>query len=161
MANLGGNYDATNGEKMVNFSALPAGEYLCAMTRSERRESKNNPQNSYIECEFEIQDGDFKGRKIWTMLNLWNTNSTAVEIAQRELNSIMHACGKLRIEDTEELHGIPLKIKVKIRQDEQYGPSNSVTSYAPVNAANGKFGGNFGQANTAKAAPDTKEAPWE
>lgn len=133
MANLGG-YDATGGQTMEDRSAIPAGTYPAALVKSERKEAKANNGNAYINCEFEITDGDQKGRRFWTLLNLWNTNSQAVEIAQRELNSIMHACGKLNVDDTEELHGIPMSVTLKVKSDQQYGDKNEVTKYEALNA---------------------------
>jgi hypothetical protein len=132
MANLGG-YDATGGDTMDTRDALPAGDYVAAMVKSDRKEARKEG-NAYINCEFEVQEGEMQGRRFWTMLNLWNSNSQAVEIAQRELNSIMHACGKLRVDDTEELHGIPMRVKLKVENDDQYGPQNRVTGYKPLNA---------------------------
>lgn len=133
MANLGGSYEAGN-ETMEARDALPAGEYIAAMVKSERKEAKT-AGNAYINCEFEVQEGEAQGRRFWTMLNLWNSNSQAVEIAQRELNSIMHACGKLRVEDTEELHGIPMRVTLKLENDDKYGPQNRVKGYKPLNSA--------------------------
>ncbi|WP_299663874.1 DUF669 domain-containing protein [uncultured Ruegeria sp.] len=157
MANLGGSYDATNGQTMDDRTALPAGEYVAAIVKSERQESKSKPGNAYINCEFEVQEGDAQGRRFWTMLNLWNDNSQAVEIAQRELNSIMHACGKLRVEDTDELHGIPMRVKLKVENNEQYGPQNRVATYKPLNAAPGDTT-QSGQTSGAGGAPWNQNA---
>lgn len=137
MANLGG-YDATDGQTMEDRSVLPAGEYVAALVKSDKKNAKT-AGNAYINCEFEVQEGEAQGRRFWTMLNLWNNNSQAVEIAQRELNSMMHACGKLRIDDTEELHGIPMLVKLKVQADKsgQYGDQNRVAGYKPLNAGAG------------------------
>lgn len=136
MADLGGSYDASNGETMGDTSALPAGEYVAAIVKSERREAKAGNGNAYINLEFEVQDGEAQGRRFWTMLNLWNTNSTAVEIAQRELNSICQAIGKLRVSDTEELHGIPMLVKLGTKED-SYGVKNVTKGYKPLSGGGG------------------------
>ena len=130
MANLGAVYDASNGEQMGDHSVLPAGEYLAAIAKSEIRDAKT-AGNRYINLEFEVMDGVARGRRFWTMLNLWNSNAQAVEIAQRELNSICHAVGKLRISDTEELHGLPMLVKVGVKSD-SYGEKNDVKGYKPA-----------------------------
>lgn len=130
MANLGAVYDASNGEQMRDRSVLPAGEYLAAIAKSEVRDAKT-AGNRYINLEFEVMDGVARGRRFWTMLNLWNSNAQAVEIAQRELNSICHAVGKLRISDTEELHGLPMLVKVGVKSD-SYGEKNDVKGYKPA-----------------------------
>lgn len=133
MASFGGTYDASNGETMGDNSVLPAGEYVAAIVKSDLRQSKKNPNNSYINLEFEVQDGEKQGRRFWTMLNLFNENDTAVEIAQRELNSICQACGKLRVNDSEDLHGIPMLVKLAVKTD-SYGDKNEVKGYKPLNA---------------------------
>lgn len=131
MADLGTTYDATNGETMADRSTLPPGEVVFAMVKSDRTQAKSNPRNEYVSCEFEILEGQFQGRRLWTNLNLWNDNSQAVEIAQRELNSIMHACGKLRVRSTDELHGIPMRGTVGI--DKKDATRNVIKGYAPLN----------------------------
>lgn len=158
MAQLDGGYDATNGEMMNERSALPAGEYTAAMVKSDRTQAKSNANNSYIACEFEVTEGQFQGRRFWTNLNLWNSNSQAVDIAQRELNSIMHACGRLRVNDTEELHGIPMRVKLKVKTDGQYGDKNEVANFAPLNAAPGGQQQQTGQASGGGSAPWKKSA---
>lgn len=151
MADLGTTYDATNGEMMGERGALPAGEYVAALVKSDRVQAKSNPRNEYVSCEFEVQDGQSQGRRFWTMLNLWNDNAQAVEIAQRELNSMMHACGKLKVRSTDELHGIPMRVILGVKTDAQYGDKNTVKSYAPLNG--GAAGGQTQQAAGGGAAP--------
>lgn len=151
MANLGGSYEAGN-ETMEARDALPAGEYVAAMVKSDRKDAKT-AGNAYINCEFEVQEGELQGRRFWTMLNLWNGNSQAVEIAQRELNSIMHACGKLRVEDTEELHGIPMRVSLKVENDDKYGAQNRVKSYKPLNSTGGGASSQQSQSGA--------DAPWK
>lgn len=131
MADLGTTYDATNGETMADRSTLPLGDVVFAMVKSDRKQAKSNPRNEYVSCEFEIMEGQFQGRRLWTNLNLWNDNAQAVEIANRELNSIMHACGKLRVRSTEELHGIPMRGTVGI--DKKDATRNVIKGYAPLN----------------------------
>lgn len=132
MVDFGGQWDATNGETMGTTDALPAGEYVAAIVKSERREAKSGNGNAYINLEFEVLDGQYQGRRFWTMLNLWNHNQTAVEIAQRELNSICHAVGKLRVSDSEQLHNIPMLVKLGVRTDD-YGTQNITKGYKPMN----------------------------
>lgn len=132
MVDFGGQWDATHGETMGTTDALPAGEYVAAIVKSERREAKSGNGNAYINLEFEVLDGQYQGRRFWTMLNLWNHNQTAVEIAQRELNSICHAVGKLRVSDSEQLHNIPMLVKLGVRTDD-YGTQNITKGYKPMN----------------------------
>ena len=143
MASLGGTYDASQGEQMSDRSALPAGEYLAAIARSDVSDTKKGDGRK-VELEFEVLDGPHKGRRFWTTLNLWNPNPVAVEIAQRELNSICHAVGKLRVADSEELHAVPLKVSLGIDTSgrnvaKSYKPATAATPSAPA-AAGGRAG---------------------
>lgn len=130
MAQLGATFDASQVDPTDDRDTLPAGDYLAAIAKSEKRDSKKG--GSFISLEFEVLDGQAKGRRFWSMLNLWNSNAQAVEIAQRELSAICHACGKLRVSDTEELHAIPMLVRLKIEKSGQYSDQNRVVSFKPA-----------------------------
>lgn len=158
MANLGG-YDATGGETMREGGAIEPGWYEGALAKSDRVEAKAGNGNAYIACEYEITDEKAKGRRVWSNLNLWNNNQQAVEIAQRELNSLMHAAGKLRVDDTEELHGIPIMIKIGYEKDNK--DRNVIRGFKPLNAGASQ-GGGFGQQRQASSGSGNPPAyrPW-
>lgn len=151
MANLQG-YDASGGKTMEDRDALPAGEYVAAIVKSEKKDAKTHG-NAYINLEFVVTEGEFYGRRFWTMLNLWNSNSQSVDIAQRELNSICHAVGKLRIDDSEQLHGIPMRVTLKVENSEQYGAQNRVKGYKPLNESP--------SAVSASGTSSGSNAPWK
>lgn len=129
MAKLPSAFNANDHEKMGDYSAIPAGEYEAKITASESKESNNNPENHYWKLTFEVISGDYKGRKLFKNLNLVNTNPTAVEIANKELSTICEAVGKVAIKDTAELHGIPMKIKVKVTEATAKYPEGNDISY--------------------------------
>lgn len=58
----------------------------------------------------------YKGRKLFSNLNLDNPNAVAVEIAHKEWNSTKKACGKVVVEDSEEIHGIEHKLVLSIKK---------------------------------------------
>ena len=150
MASLGGTYDASQGEQMSDRSVLPPGEYLAAIARSDVADTKKGDGGRKVDLEFEVLDGPHKGRRFWTMLNLWNRNPVAVEIAQRELNSICHAVGKLRVADTDELHGTPVKVTLGIDKDGR----NVARSYKPAS------GGSTAVATSGAAETGRPRGPW-
>ena len=157
MAELGGTYEAGN-DTMREGGAIPPGWALCHIAKSEKR-GPNDKGNSHIEMEFEVEDGDHKGRRFWVNLNLWNSNAKAVEISQRELNSICHAAGKLRIGDTEELHHIPMWVKIGYERDNR--ERNQAKGYKPMNAqpsAGASSGGGAAEQSEAKSPPWAKSA---
>lgn len=148
MANISGYTDTTDGQMAEDRSALPGGTYEAAIAKSENKPTKKG-DGSYIELEYEVQEGEHKGRRFWHTLNLENPNAQAVEIANRDLNSICHACGKLRasVQDTEELHGIPMLVTLGQKTD-SYGTKNVVRGHKPLGAGarahasqNGQAGG--------------------
>lgn len=155
MASLGGSYDASGGQTMEDRDPFPAGEYVAALVKSDKVESKKSPGNFMISCEFEVTEGEMQGRRFWTNLNLWNSNPTAVEIAQRELNSICHAVGKLRVDDTELLHNIPMRVKIGFQKNDN--TRNEVKGYKPLNSAPS---GNVGAHATPQSAAGGGNAPW-
>lgn len=149
MANLGNYQDPTGGQMAGDRDVIPPSEVVAAIAKSEEKANKAGT-GSYINLEFEVTEGQHQGRRFWVMLNLNNPNSQAVEIANRELNSICHACGKLRnnVQDTQELHGIPMRIKLGVREQQGFDPQNVVKSYKPLNSAPSAQQGGQGQAQS-------------
>lgn len=156
MAQIAHIEDPTGGKMAEERDALPAGEYISAIVKSDEKETKAG--HVAINLEFAVQDGPMEGRRFWELLNLNNPNDIAREIANRSLNSICHACGKLRssIRDTEELHGIPMRVKLKVKKDATYGDGNEVDSYKPLNAP-----ASSGPANGGAAPGAGKQRAWD
>lgn len=112
---------------------VPAGWYDAAIDESERKPVKDNLQASFLEIRFNIISGQYQGRKLYTRLNLWNPNPTASEIAQKDLSAIAHAVNVLVVQDSAQLHGIPLKLKVKVRPAAPpYEATNDIAAYKPI-----------------------------
>jgi len=140
MVALGGTYTADPNNVQGDYTPIPAGEYLVHVVASEFKENSARTGN-YLQLEMEIIEGDQAGRKITDCLNLDNPNSQAVEIAERTLNAICVAIGKLSIADSDELHGIPMIAVIKVdpartgKDGKEYGPSNSIRTYKPRGGA--------------------------
>ena len=112
---------------------IPAGWYNVAMEKSEHKPTAGGT-GSLLECIFGVLDGKYQGRKLYGRFNLQNNNQQTVEIAYRQLSAVMHAVGHLRCADSSELHGRPLKVKVKIRPAEGvYEAANDITAYKNIN----------------------------
>ena len=138
MANLGPTgFDATGIEPTTDFDPLPAGKYIAEVTASDMRPNSKGT-GEYLWLEFTVLDGPFAGRKAWAQLNLVNPSQQAVEIAQRELSALCRAVGKLRVQDSVELHSIPLEINLKIKNDPEYGPSNVIRGYKDIGGGKSK-----------------------
>ena len=80
MANLN-NFDARAVEPIAEFEPIPAGKYLTAISTSEMKDTKNG-NGSYLELEFAVLEGQYKGRKLWARLNLKNPWSAPGKLSQ-------------------------------------------------------------------------------
>lgn len=152
------NWNTEGQEEMGDFSALPAGEYVAFICASEMKPTKAETGH-FLELKFEICEGQYAGRNIWTRLNLDNPNAQAVTLAQRELTSITKAVGKVAIADSDELHNVPMLVKLDIEAGKDgKAPQNRVKAYA-----------SYGNRTAApKSAPAASQAattgskkPWE
>lgn len=155
MAILPSAFDATQHEEMSDFSPIPKGVYVSQIMSSElKRTAAGNGQ--YIKLEFEVMQGEYRGRKIWTNLNIVNPNPQAVQIAQKELTSICKAVGKHVIKDTQELHGIPFNLTVSIKPAKgDYAEGNKTSGYAPLKGATSSA-----QPASSGSATDSSKPPW-
>lgn len=127
------NFDATNIAPSTGYETVPAGWYNVAMDESEMKPTKDGA-GTFLEARFDILDGQYKGRKLFSRMNLRNPSAQAMEIAQKELSAIAHAVGILVVQNSAMLHGHPLKVKVKIRKgDDQYEDQNQIISYKNIN----------------------------
>jgi len=91
MANLNG-FDASQVEPADDLEPIPAGNYCAVIVESEMKPTKSGT-GSYLELKFQIIEGQYTNRLLWTRLNLDNPNDTAVHMARRELSAICRAVG--------------------------------------------------------------------
>lgn len=118
-----------NDSGLDDYSVIPAGDYIVMIIDSEFRETKTQT-GQYLRLKHKVISGEFKGRILWNNLNLDNPNPVAVEIANKTLNTICKACGKIGVEDSEELHGIPMIAKVTVDKATSVNPeSNRIKFY--------------------------------
>lgn len=124
------NFNANEVEPSIAFEAIPAGKYNAVIIETEMKATKAE-NGHYLELTFEIIDGEYKGRKVWSRLNLDNPNAKAVQIAQGELSAICRAVNVMQPRDSTDLHNLPLEIGVKCKRNHENGEvSNEVKSYA-------------------------------
>jgi hypothetical protein len=89
----------------------------------------------YLWLEFEVLAGEHAGRKLWDRLNLFHPNEQTKKIAQQALSALCHATGKLQIQASEALHGIPVLLTVRVRAAKDgFEASNEIRGYGPVDA---------------------------
>lgn len=128
------NFDARAVAPDVGFDTVPAGWYNVMADESEIKPTRQG-DGAYLQVRFNVLDGQYAGRKLFSRFNIRNSNPTAQEIGFKQLSALAHAVGHLTIGDSSELHNRPLKVKVKIRKDKegQYEDQNEITSYKNIN----------------------------
>jgi hypothetical protein len=151
MASFGDNFDARTTPPKTEFEVLPARDYLAIITASEMKDTSKG--GTYLLFTFEvIEEGAYKGRKVFARVTRRNDNQQAMEIGNRELSAIIHATN-LDARDTVELHNIPLIISVKCRKREDNGEmTNEIRNYKRQDGAK--------PATTSQQAPGSLP-PWQ
>lgn len=124
------NFNASTVEPSTPMDVLPKGKYLCMAIASELKPTRNNT-GEYLQITFEVLDGSAKGRKIFERLNIRNSNKTAEDIAQRALSALCHAVGVIELEDSDQLHNIPVVVDLDIDPPKgEYSAQNRVKGYS-------------------------------
>lgn len=114
----------------ATFAPLPANWYKAKIVKSELKETKAKT-GKYISLTFKVMQGKFKNRLVFTNLNIINPNDTAVRIAYSDLKKITEACAIEELGDTTELHGIPLGIKLSVKEATASFPAgNDIKDYS-------------------------------
>lgn len=158
-------FDATTVSPSESIEAIPAGWYNAQIDQSEMKPTKDG-SGSYLELRFSVLDGQYANRKVFGRLNLRNANPVAQEIAYKQLSAICHATGVLQVQDSQQLHGRPMKIKVSVRAASgDYEASNELKAFKNINEqVDGPVGAPAAQGGAPWAgqqAPAAQQAaPW-
>lgn len=159
------NFDATTVSPADSIEAIPAGWYNAQIDQSEMKPTKDG-SGAYLELRFSVLDGQYANRKVFGRLNLRNANPVAQEIAYKQLSAICHATGVLQVQDSQQLHGRPMKIKVSVRAASgDYEASNELKAFKNINEqVDGPVGAPAAQGGAPWAgqqAPAAQQAaPW-
>ena len=96
--------DIQNAPEVVEYEAMPKAKYKSRVANSKTKAASSG--TNYLNIEFEIiEDGPFKGRKVWDNYNLWHAKPEAKARAQADFAVLSRACGKTqRVTMSEELH---------------------------------------------------------
>jgi hypothetical protein len=151
MANI--SFDSTKVAHDVGYTPLPADTYTVVIVRTEIKPTRAG-DGELLSVMNEVIEGKFSGRKIFDNLNLVNKSSQAVEIAQKKLSAICHAVGVLQVVETSQLHDIPLRVTVRIKEGR-----NEVTGYAAANTNTATTTATPATQHAAANSPALK--PWQ
>ena len=160
------NFDASQVAPSEALEAIPAGWYTAQMTASEMKPTSDGT-GAYLQAEFTVLSGDYAGRKLFDRINLQNKNPVAVEIGYKTLSAICHAVGVIQVQDSQQLHGRPLQLKVSLRaagpgaDGKHYEASNEVKGYKGMDGAGVPMAGApaGGAPSWAPQAPAQQAAP--
>jgi hypothetical protein len=125
------NYQANPEELETSFEPVPADDYFVIIEDSDYVDNKAGT-GRLLKFTYQIIEGPMKGRKLFENLNLENQNQLAEKIARQSLNSICVACGVPIVQDTAQLHNIPFKITVKMKDDPVYGLGNVIRKHVAI-----------------------------
>lgn len=134
MANLGMIFDPDQAPEN-EYEDLTPGVYAMSIVESEIRETASGTGEG-LNLTFEIIDGPSQGRRHWEWLNIRHQNPEAEKIAHATLGSICRAAGTGPVQDSTELHGIPMMVTLALKKNKKTGETQlRATKFAPFNQA--------------------------
>ena len=147
--------DEIPADESRDFEPIPTGTYTATVASIELRSTKAGT-GQYLAVRLDVTGPTHEGRVLWTNLNIRNPNPKAEEIALQQLSAIMRAARVDSLQDTDQLIGASVGVKVSISDDATYGRRNEVKG---ITAAAG------GPARSAPpmpaAAPAASTPPWQ
>lgn len=138
-----------------SYDLLPDGWYNVTITKADLGTTKaGNGQK--IDIRYDITGPTHQGRVLFGALNIRNPSQKAEEIGRQQLGEIMRAVGLAKVQDTDELIGKSLAVKVKTRPAENgYEARNEVSGFKAI------AGGMAPAVAAAPAAPSgAASPPW-
>jgi hypothetical protein len=153
-------FDATTVEPSAPTGPIPAGTYLAHVIESDLKALKSG-NGTGLALTFQILDGEFKNRRLWANLNVQHSNPEAQKIGQQQLSSLCRAVNAVKLNNSEELHFKPVKIRVKIRVDAQYGDKNEIAGYEPATGTTSAPSFQSAPQTAAPASAPAAKRPWE
>lgn len=126
-------FDASKVEPNAPMTPVPKGDYTVIIESDEVKVTKKG-DGKYLKLTMQIIDGEYKGRKLWDQLNLWNPSKQASVIAQQTLSAICHAVGILVPVESSRLHNKPMRVSVICKEFEGK-LQNEVKGYSKVGEA--------------------------
>lgn len=138
-----------------SYEVLPSGWYTATISSAELKSTKAQ-NGQYIAIRYDITGPTHQGRVVFGNLNIRNPNPKAEEIGRQQLGEVMRAIGLAKVQDTDELIGGQLSIKVDVRSSEQYGDQNEVKGFKAIAGSTPPAPVVKAPAAAGKAAP-----PWQ
>jgi hypothetical protein len=150
-----------------NYDTLPPGWYTANITQAELKSTAAG-DGQYIKIRYDITGPTHEGRVVFGNLNIKNASARAEEIGRQQLGEIMRAIGLAKVQDTDQLIGASLQVKLEVRPartDEKtgktYEASNDVKGFKAITSRESGGGSSFPnfESSAPKAEPK-KVPPW-
>ena len=155
------------------YDPLPAGWYTAMIAGADLQATKDGG-GQYIKVKYSITGPSHQGRIVFGNMNIKNASAKAEEIGRQQLGELMRAIGLARVQDTDQLIGGQLSIKLDIRpartdaaSGKTYDAQNEVKGYKAAGgsataAAMPSFGATSQPQASAPAAPASASSapPW-
>ena len=116
-------------EKVLDkLGKLPDGDYKVVTEECKKEWSVKSPGVGFCKCVFEVVEGDFMGRKIFSNFIFKHpTSDKAVEIGRARFKLLcLAAVGSPVLESEQELFGKPIFLQMKTRTSKKYGESQEI-----------------------------------
>jgi hypothetical protein len=98
-----------------SYDLIPEGWYTASITKADLGQTKSGT-GTKIDMRYDITGPTQQGRVVFASVNIRNQSQKAEEIGRQQLGEIMRAIGLAKVEDTDQLIGGQLQIKIKIRK---------------------------------------------
>lgn len=106
-----------------SYDLVPEGWYNATITKAELNNTKSGTGQK-IDMRYDITGPTHQGRVVFGTVNVRNQSQKAEEIGRQQLGEIMRAVGLAKINDSDELIGGSICIRVKIRQPTEQDKAN-------------------------------------
>lgn len=144
-------------EATGDYGPIPDGWYQVIIKSADLRPTKDQT-GQYIQVRYDVTGPTHANRVVWGNINIKNRSTQAEEIGRQQLGSLLRAIGLNSVQDTDQLVGQSLSIKVSTRTSEGYEPSNEVRGFKAINGAPLPT---VDSEPKAESAPSKAAPPWQ
>lgn len=149
-----------------SYDLIPEGWYNVSITKADLGQTKAGT-GTKIDMRYDITGPSHEGRVVFGSINIRNQSQKAEEIGRQQLGEIMRAIGLAKVEDTDQLIGGQLQIKIKIRKPTDndkasgYGDDkNEVGGWRSSTASTPIPANKVPSAPSSTSAPAGAKPPW-
>lgn len=140
------------------YDLVPEGWYNATITKAELNNTKAGTGQK-IDMRYDITGPTQQGRVVFGTVNVRNQSQKAENIGRQQLGEIMRAVGLANIQDTDELVGGSICVRVKIRPAENgYDARNEVSGFKSASGALPQVTSTSAPEPTAQ--PSGAKPPW-